>query len=66
VFKLTPGPDGKWTGQLLHTFNGKPDMRPYASLVIDAAGHLYGTTVEGRMNCGWYVNDCGTVFEITP
>jgi len=66
VYKLTPSPDGKWTGQLLHTFNGKPGLRPYASLVLDAEGHLYGTTVEGHQDCGWWTNDCGTVFEITP
>jgi uncharacterized repeat protein (TIGR03803 family) len=45
--------------QLLHTFAGRPDGElPYAGLVRDGAGNLYGTTAEGG------VSGCGTVFKM--
>jgi uncharacterized repeat protein (TIGR03803 family) len=57
VFKLDP--NGKET--LLHSFIGTPDgATPYANLVRDAAGNLYGTTFHG----GAY--RFGTVFKLTP
>lgn len=38
---------------------------PYAGLVSDAAGNLYGTTGAGGLaNCRLY--GCGTVFELAP
>jgi uncharacterized repeat protein (TIGR03803 family) len=42
----------------LVSFNGANGLYPYAGLIADAAGDLFGTTVEGGAN-----ND-GTVFEI--
>jgi uncharacterized repeat protein (TIGR03803 family) len=62
VFKLSP------TGQetVLHTFTGSPDGAiagagvPYANLLRDSAGNLYGTTGGGG------VYGAGTVFEIDP
>lgn len=58
VFKLDT--TGKET--VLYSFAGVPDGEyPAASLVRDAAGNLYGTTVSGgSTNCGRY--GCGTVF----
>ncbi len=45
--------------RVLHTFTGKPDgSLPYAGLVRDGAGNLYGTTYTGG------VNGCGMVFEL--
>ncbi len=63
VFELTPNGSGNWTETTLHNFSGlKTDGRhPFAGLVRDAAGNLYGTTVEG----GAYV-DYGTVFAMKP
>ena len=60
VFKLTPNADGSWTEKTLYSFTGgsKDDGDPWASLVFDQAGNLYGTT-EG-------VTGNGTVFELTP
>jgi uncharacterized repeat protein (TIGR03803 family) len=49
-----------WTEKVLHTFNGTDGAGPRASLILDAAGNLYGTTVGG----GTY--GYGTVFELTP
>jgi uncharacterized repeat protein (TIGR03803 family) len=61
VFKLTPGTGGTWTEKLLNSFGRSKDGQyPYAGVILDAAGNLYGTTSGG----GAY--GYGTVFEITP
>lgn len=58
VFELTRGGKVK----LLHVFNGDNDGAfPIAGLVMDGAGNLYGTTLNGGGDC-----QCGTVFKITP
>jgi uncharacterized repeat protein (TIGR03803 family) len=65
VFKLTPGPDDAWTESLVHIFPAMAAGNPYggtnptSALLIDRAGHLYGTT--GNQD----TNHHGTVFEIT-
>lgn len=61
VFELRPNEDGDWTEKVLHSFNtnGKDGYYPYAGLVSDTAGNLYGTTYAG----GAY--DEGTVFQLT-
>lgn len=60
VFKIAP--DG--TETVLHTFTGGSDGGfPFASLIIDKAGNLYGTTdLGGSSRC--HGNGCGTVFEL--
>jgi uncharacterized repeat protein (TIGR03803 family) len=48
VFSLTPNPDGSWTENVLYAFpNGARGRTPSTSLVLDAAGNLYGTTTGG-------------------
>jgi uncharacterized repeat protein (TIGR03803 family) len=68
VYELIPQPDGTWTEQILHYFTGGggDGANPYAGLVFDAAGNLYGTTYQGgsRKECGKF--GCGTAFELTP
>jgi uncharacterized repeat protein (TIGR03803 family) len=68
VYELIPQPDGTWTEQILHHFTGGDGdgANPYAGLVFDAAGNLYGTTYHGgnRKECG--KAGCGTVFELSP
>jgi uncharacterized repeat protein (TIGR03803 family) len=59
VFELTRT-NGGWREKQLHTFNGTDGAGPRASLILDAAGNLYGTTSGG----GTY--GAGTVFELTP
>jgi uncharacterized repeat protein (TIGR03803 family) len=61
VFELSPMAGGGWTETILHSFNNPGDgYTPVAGLVLDSAGNLYGTTVEG----GRY--NSGTVFELSP
>src|ERR1700693_956385 len=61
VFKLTPNKDGSWTENVLHAFtDGKDGGWPFARVIFDPAGNLYGTTAFGG------VYDYGTVFELTP
>jgi uncharacterized repeat protein (TIGR03803 family) len=60
VFELSPTPEGGWTEQVLHSFNFTDGKYPYANLIFDAAGNLYGTTLDG----GAHAN--GTVFELLP
>ena len=56
VFKLTPG--GKFT--VLHTFTGGADgSGPQAGLLMDNAGNLFGSAIQGGDSGD------GTVFEIT-
>jgi uncharacterized repeat protein (TIGR03803 family) len=58
VFKLTPS----GTETILYNFenNGTDGNTPWAGLVMDAKGNLYGTTQEGG------VYGIGTVFKLTP
>jgi len=61
VFKLAPNPDGTWTESVLYSFRGGVDgWAPYAGLVFDAAGNLYGTGQNGG------ANGSGVVFKLAP
>ena len=61
VFKV----DTKGTETVLHSFTGASEGEgPYAGLIQDAAGNLYGTTTYGgSSNCS---DGCGVVFEVDP
>jgi uncharacterized repeat protein (TIGR03803 family) len=75
VFKLTP--KGKET--VLYSFCALKSSQndcadgalPYAGLVLDEKGNLYGTTFSGGANnsnsCyGYFEYGCGVVFKLTP
>jgi uncharacterized repeat protein (TIGR03803 family) len=48
VFKLTTGSGGNWTERVIHEFTGGKDGgNPYAGVVFDASGNLYGATEGG-------------------
>jgi len=69
VFKLTPGANNQWTEGILHIFqdDGQDGFHPYAGLVSDAAGNLYGATVYGpQFDYGNYYYGAGIVFQLTP
>src|SRR5207245_1560042 len=65
VFKLTAGAAGSWTESVLYNFTGGSDGgAPYAGLIFDQAGNLYGTTQGGgTTSCRF---GCGVVFQLTP
>jgi uncharacterized repeat protein (TIGR03803 family) len=61
VFKLTYRQGYGWTESTLYSFQGESDgVNPYAGLIFDQSGNLYGATTSGGANSG------GTVFELTP
>jgi uncharacterized repeat protein (TIGR03803 family) len=67
VFELIPNTTRtQWTEKVLYSFCARggtsctDGSSPAADLIIDKAGHLYGTTLDGGLN-----NE-GVVFELTP
>jgi uncharacterized repeat protein (TIGR03803 family) len=59
VFELSPTASGGWTYKVLHSFAAL-DQGPWAGVIIDSSGNLYGTTSTG----GAY--GYGKVFELSP
>jgi uncharacterized repeat protein (TIGR03803 family) len=67
VFKLTQ--HGRhWRETVLYSFCQQADcadgLTPSGALKLDAAGNLFGTTVYGGGNDGYYTYGGGTVFEL--
>jgi uncharacterized repeat protein (TIGR03803 family) len=63
VFQLTPivATGSKYEEKILHNFTHQDDGDvPYAGLILDRAGNLYGAATGGGVNSG------GTIFELTP
>lgn len=60
VFQLTPGQSG-WTQNVIYRFtDGADGKNPFAGLVMDSAGNLYGATSLGGANNG------GIIYELSP
>jgi uncharacterized repeat protein (TIGR03803 family) len=52
------------TERVLYRFKGGRDgYAPFAGLIADNVGNLYGTTADGGPGCQ---GGCGTVFELSP
>jgi uncharacterized repeat protein (TIGR03803 family) len=67
VFRLSPNQNGGWTEKVLHTFTrGKDGGFPYAGLILDAGGNLYGTTADGGNLNLCSPDGCGVVFRLSP
>lgn len=64
VFKLTPNGSGGYTASTVYSFAAAnvDGANPSGPLIMDSAGNLYGTTVNG----GATGDSSGTVFEIFP
>ena len=62
VFELIPAAGGAWTEKVIYSFGATSTdgINPYAGLVFDAQGNLYGTTGLGG------AHGEGTVFELSP
>lgn len=61
VYEFMPQTNGTWKERIIHNFgSGTDGGTPYANLIFDASGNLYGTTAGG----GLY--GFGTVFELSP
>jgi uncharacterized repeat protein (TIGR03803 family) len=67
VFKLSPNADGSWTNTTLYEFQGASDGGiPYAGVILDQAGNIYGTTPYGGTGTCLYNLGCGAIFQLTP
>jgi uncharacterized repeat protein (TIGR03803 family) len=74
VFKLTPPAHGQtaWTETVLYSFcsaaNCADGFSPFAGLIADRDGALYGTTGYGGSGGGCIITNrgCGTVFKVSP
>ena len=66
VFKLAPNSNGGWNETVLHAFRFHPRSVSSVGLIFDAAGNLYGTTLDQNAYGGCSPPNCGSVFEITP
>lgn len=69
AFELSPSGKGAWTEKVLYAFvNDADGAYPYAGLLADGAGNLYGTTFYGGTqggNCEG-IGGCGIVFLLRP
>jgi uncharacterized repeat protein (TIGR03803 family) len=65
VFELSPKQDGSWTESVLYSFCSMSSCTdgsaPFAGLLFDPRGNLYGTTYYGGATY-----EAGTVFKLTP
>lgn len=60
VYELMPQANGTWREKALHDFGIGSDETFPSSVILDAAGNLYGTTRYGGVSNG------GTIFRLSP
>jgi uncharacterized repeat protein (TIGR03803 family) len=62
VFEVKHNGNGSWTTDVLYSFTGGDDGgNPYAGVIFDDSGNLFGTTPAGGST-----NDAGVVFKLSP
>ena len=59
IYKLSQT-EGVWTETLLHSFSNPCGTLPFGTVILDAAGKIYGTTPEGGSYGG------GLVYQFNP
>jgi uncharacterized repeat protein (TIGR03803 family) len=60
IFKVAKS-GGLWTESTIYAFTGGNNgINPFGGVILNAAGHLFGTTSGGG------TDEVGTVFELTP
>jgi uncharacterized repeat protein (TIGR03803 family) len=60
VVELTPAGSGSWAETVVHSFGPSDGQSPYAAVIADKAGNLYGTTSAGGLQ------GAGTVYRMQP
>jgi uncharacterized repeat protein (TIGR03803 family) len=60
AYQLQSLGDGKWQHHVLHRFAAFPldGQLPYSGVIVDGAGNVYGTTLQGGIG--------GTVYRLSP
>ena len=68
ILAASPSASSTTTETVLHSFTGYPSdgARPYAGLIADSAGNLYGTTVYGGASSGVGGPGNGVAFKLAP
>jgi len=69
IFELSRSTSGTWTEKILYNFRAGTDgAGPWANMIFDEHGNLFGTTSGGGIGYGGcigvYIGGCGTVFEL--
>jgi uncharacterized repeat protein (TIGR03803 family) len=59
VYMLTPRAGKGWQNRVIHSFNGADGAFPTAGVTLDAAGNIYGATLNGG------VMGFGVVYKLT-
>lgn len=63
VYELTPS-GRRYHSNLLWSFDGKNGSEPFAPVLLDGRGDVFGTTTQGG-NRGCYASaGCGNAYEI--
>jgi uncharacterized repeat protein (TIGR03803 family) len=60
VYELVAGKGGKYKEKVLWTFGGTNGSVPFAGVILDSSGNLYGTAQSNG------AGGAGVVFEVTP
>jgi len=63
VFELVRGTGGKWKEKVLHIFSFSDGSWPYAGLIFDSKGNLYGAASTGG-NSSACTGGCGLIFRL--
>jgi hypothetical protein len=70
VFEMSPVKGGTWSMKVLYNFcsleNCDDGYHPYAPVIFDTAGNLWGTTYFGGPITGCGGISCGAFYELSP